>query len=226
MRDDELDEERQEWLSLGKAATMLGVHNMTLRRWSDSGRFPCYRTAGGHRRFALSDIEEYLQRQSVSPSNHLPESWATTALVQTRQQVAHQDQQPWLQAVEEQGLRAEYRQMGHQLMGLLLQYIAADEPNGSFLTEARRIGRQYGVYGVRAGMPLRAILEATIFFRDILVESSLQIPSTTYVEPQANLRILRRVNQIINTIQLEVTTFYETAGNRGEQPADSWNNDQ
>jgi hypothetical protein len=61
-------------------------------------------------------------------------------------------------------------------------------------------------------MTLSSIIEATLFFRDILVESSLQIPSSTYVEPGTSLRILRRVNQIINTVQLAVTEFYEFSG--------------
>jgi excisionase family DNA binding protein len=210
--DQEVSEKQTEWLSLGKAAAMLGVHSMTLRRWSDSGSFPSLRTAGGHRRFARRDIEVYLARQSPQAPEGLSDAWANMALVETRQQVVHHSQHRWLKTIDEENLRDEYRQLGHRLMGLLLQYIAAEEPNGSFIEEARRIGRLYGAYGLRAGLSLTAILEATLFFRDILIESSLQIPTTTYVEPDANLRILRRVNQIINTIQLSVSDLYEKAG--------------
>lgn len=210
---DEIDlSDDTEWLPLGKAATLLGVHNMTLRRWSDAGRFPSYRTPGGHRRFALSDIQAYLLRQRGGQSDDLGQDWADTALVATRKQVAGQPDSRWLQAISEEKLRDEYRQLGHQLMGLLLQYVAAEDANGSLIEEARRIGRRYGVYGIRAGLTLTNIIEATLFFRDILVESSLQIPTTTYVEPDASLRILRRVNEIINAVQLAVTDYYETVG--------------
>jgi len=202
-------DDRTEWLSLSKAATMLGVHSMTLRRWSDSGRFPSHRTAGGHRRFALSDIQSYLGRQKNVPADKLTNEWADAALVQTRQQVAGQKEQRWLREIDQEDQREEYRQLGHQLMGLLLQYVATEEPNGSFIDEARRLGRLYGAYGVRAGLTLTSILEATLFFRDILIESSLEIPTNTYVEPGASLRILRRVNQIINTVQITVASYYE-----------------
>jgi len=201
-----------EWLSLGKAAALLGVHNMTLRRWSDSGRFPSYRTAGGHRRFAMKDIQEFLAQQQPSQEEDQPlsaDNWAESALVLTRAQVADRQQPGWMQAIDDQELRDEYRQLGHRLMGLLLQYIATDEPNGGFIEEARRIGRMYAMYGMNAGLSLTDILEATLFFRDILVESSLQVPETTKVEPESSLRILRRVNQIINAVQLTVTGFYE-----------------
>jgi excisionase family DNA binding protein len=205
-------EDHPEWLSLSKAAALLGVHGMTLRRWSDSGRFPSYRTAGGHRRFAVSDIQAYLARQKRGTADQVAGTWVDQALVQTRRQVAVRDQRRWLKAIDDQDLRGEYRRLGHQLMGLLLQYVAAEEPNGTFIEEAERMGRRYGVYGLRAGLSLSSILEATHFFRDILLESSLQIPTTTFVEPDASLRILRRVNQIINTIQLAVTELYETVG--------------
>ena len=191
---------------------MLGVHTMTLRRWSDSGRFPSYRTPGGHRRFALGDIQAYLLRQRGGQSDELSQDWADTALVATRQQVAEKPESRWMQVIDGEELRDEYRQLGHQLMGLLLQYVAAEDTNGSLVEEARRVGRRYGVYGIRAGLTLTNILEATLFFRDILIESSLKIPTTTYVEPDASLRILRRVNEIINAVQLAVTDYYETVG--------------
>ena len=209
--------QEDEWLSLGKAAEMLGVHTMTLRRWSDSGRFPSYRTAGGHRRFALKDILAFIdQRRKVPDSNkasateaEVDAAWADTALVQTRELVAQDDQQQWLAAIDSRHLRTEYRQMGHNLMGLLLQYVAADETDGTFLDEAERIGRWYGEIGQQAGLTLTSILEATLFFRDILIESTMLVPAKATVEPEANLRILRRVNQIINTVQLAITDFYE-----------------
>ena len=82
--------DESEWLPLGKAATLLGVHSMTLRRWSDSGRFPSYRTPGGHRRFAISDIQKYLLRQRGVEADEIGQDWADNALVATRQQVARE----------------------------------------------------------------------------------------------------------------------------------------
>lgn len=212
----ELADNDTDWLPLGKAAALLGVHTMTLRRWSDSGRFPSYRTPGGHRRFALGDIQAYLLRQRGGEPDELGQDWADSALVATRQQVADQPQSHWLQVIDEEHLRDEYRQLGHRLMGLLLQYVASEDANGSLVEEARHVGRRYGMYGKRAGLSLTSILEATLFFRDILIESSLKIPTTTYVEPDASLRILRRVNEIINAVQLSVTDYYETIGRMKE----------
>lgn len=42
--------------ALGEAAERLGVHPVTLRRWSESGKIRAVRTPGGHRRFPESEI--------------------------------------------------------------------------------------------------------------------------------------------------------------------------
>jgi len=43
-------------VSIGKAAKILGVSKMTLRRWDEEGRLTSIRTEGGHRRYDLSVI--------------------------------------------------------------------------------------------------------------------------------------------------------------------------
>jgi diguanylate cyclase (GGDEF)-like protein/excisionase family DNA binding protein len=43
-------------VTLGEAAEALGVSGSTLRRWAEHGRILTTRTAGGHRRFAVSEV--------------------------------------------------------------------------------------------------------------------------------------------------------------------------
>ena len=49
-----------EWLTLGQAATYLGVAQSTVRKWSDGGRLPAFYTPGGHRRFRRADLDVFL----------------------------------------------------------------------------------------------------------------------------------------------------------------------
>src|SRR4051794_34612809 len=44
------------WLSIDAACKLLGVDQSTLRRWSDSGKIPVFRTPGGHRRYNEEDL--------------------------------------------------------------------------------------------------------------------------------------------------------------------------
>jgi excisionase family DNA binding protein len=49
-----------DWLTLGQAASYLGVAQSTVRKWSDGGRLPAFYTPGGHRRFRRSDLDDFL----------------------------------------------------------------------------------------------------------------------------------------------------------------------
>ena len=50
-----------EWLTLGQAASYLGVAPSTIRTWSDDDRVPFFKTPGGHRRYRRSDLDAFLE---------------------------------------------------------------------------------------------------------------------------------------------------------------------
>ncbi len=47
-------------LTASQAARALGVSVSTVRRWSDSGALPGYRTPGGQRRFSREQIDAFI----------------------------------------------------------------------------------------------------------------------------------------------------------------------
>jgi excisionase family DNA binding protein len=53
-----------DWLTLGQAATYLGVAQSTIRKWTDKGRLAAFKTPGGHRRFRQSDLDAFLGSSS------------------------------------------------------------------------------------------------------------------------------------------------------------------
>jgi excisionase family DNA binding protein len=56
-------------VSTRRVATMLGVSEATVKRWSDAGTLRCFRTVGGHRKFRLRDVKGFLadQRDDAPP---------------------------------------------------------------------------------------------------------------------------------------------------------------
>lgn len=54
-------------LTTSEAAAMLGVSVPTIRLWSDQGRVPCHRTAGGHRRFEVEELADWLRSADAPP---------------------------------------------------------------------------------------------------------------------------------------------------------------
>ena len=61
-----------DWLTLGQAATYLGVAQSTVRKWSDGGRLPAFYTPGGHRRFRRRDLDSFLSGSRGAPAHGTP----------------------------------------------------------------------------------------------------------------------------------------------------------
>ena len=55
-------------ITVTQAASLLHVRPHSVRRWADAGLLPCFRFGfRGDRRFALSDVEEFLAGRASGP---------------------------------------------------------------------------------------------------------------------------------------------------------------
>jgi excisionase family DNA binding protein len=70
--------ERNRFLNVGQAASYLGVSPASLRKWSDDGRVPVYRTPGGQRRYSVLDLDAFME----SMRQPAPSDAATARAVQ------------------------------------------------------------------------------------------------------------------------------------------------
>lgn len=200
--------ERETWLPLGEAAARLNVHPSTLRRWADNGEIPILLTPGGHRRFATADLDRFAQEHRVAQDGPIEEMWAGEALTQARHElVVHRDDQ-WLAAYDERA-RQRHRELGMQLMGLTMRFLADEEASERCLEEARAIGREYGRIAQAMGQSLSAALRASIFFRDTLVETAIHLPESAHVRPAASRHLLHRINALLNTVHLAIAEVYD-----------------
>jgi excisionase family DNA binding protein len=195
-------------MTLTEAADALRVHPTTLRRWADSGQVPVFLTPGGHRRFAASDMRHIAaRRHAVRKVGPVERIWADQALAAARQQLVAQEGERWLKQ-HDGGARDRNRQMGQQLMGLILEYLTADEDDGPQLEQARTIGAHYGHASRDLGLPLTDALRAAMFFRDALTTSAVQLPENVRIPTGSQVRLVMRINRIVNEVQLGVAEAY------------------
>jgi excisionase family DNA binding protein len=164
---------KDDWLNLGEAADLLGIHPSTLRAWSDRGDIPAHRTSGQHRRFRRADIESWVdsRREShVSPGQLLVEN----VLGRTRMQMAEGGlvATGWYQRFDEPQ-RRELRETGRHQLQLLLRYLS-DEANG-VQTEMEAVGQAYERLGREAGLSLAETVRVFLFFRDFLYDSVIDV---------------------------------------------------
>ena len=197
-------------LTLKQAAARLGVHPATLRRWTDQGDILVVVTPGGHRRFPHSEVERLAHRHQSKPpeAGTLRMALEHQALTHTRAEIAEHPDERWMTLLDEQA-REEQRRLGRRVMGLMMQYVSVNDDAEDLLREARTIGHTYAEMTQRTGLGLSQTLQAMMFFRENVVESVVLLPDSVRSRPEANQRLLRRVNTFLNAILLGVTESYE-----------------
>ncbi|HAX25288.1 MAG TPA: helix-turn-helix domain-containing protein [Thermomicrobiales bacterium] len=158
------------WLSIDQACQMLGVDPSTLRRWSDSGKVPVFRTPGGHRRYAEDDLKAIVtgdpQRSGINRrvlTNRSMSAYEHDYLAQARTRA-------WYRAYDPRTLD-EMRPLGRRMVDLTIRYISGRGDRESLLDEGRDLGREYGYYSARVGLSTADALEAFLFFRTPVIQT-------------------------------------------------------
>ena len=197
------------WLTIGQAAERLGVHPTTLRRWADDGDIPIMITPGGHRRFSVSEVDRFQdERHRLRVVAGLERIWADHALTKARAEVISHQEEDLLSPFDEQE-REHKRRLGRRMMGLLLQYVSIAEGGEGILEEASAIGKEHAENALALGLPVSDALRVSMFFRDAVLEAALDLPEKAHVHTGANLNLVRRINTLLNVVQLAITERYD-----------------
>ncbi|NDJ85797.1 MAG: helix-turn-helix domain-containing protein [Chloroflexi bacterium] len=198
----------KKWLSLTQASDMLGVHPTTLRRWADNGDVPVYVTPGGHRRFLESDIADMIENRLSPHQEDAERLWARKALSTTKQRLQTDGtQMAWLDVFDEEQ-RLRQRELGQRLLELIMNHISRPVDDDSLLDEAQDIALRYAESCQSLGLTAAQCLEIVIFFRDSMSESALQLPQVASFDEDMLLRLMRKINQVFNLIQVTVVRQY------------------
>lgn len=198
----------REWLSLSKVAEMLGVHPSTVRNWSDQGVLPTHRTKGGHRRYLRSEVDLWMQAQrSDGPTD--ARLVAQNALRNTRFQISEGrlKAEPWYQKLDEDA-REHYRRSGRSLLQGLIAYLNSDEKAG--IVEADALGYEYASRGHSCGLNSVEAVHAFLFFRNVLLESMLDVFEAAAVQsPSVWNDMFRKITTFTDRILVKLLQTYE-----------------
>ncbi len=165
--------QKSQWLSLRDACRLLDVSNTTLRQWADNGYLRVYRTPGGHRRFLRDDVESFTNAPEKAQEQGREDAIEGSALRKIRRSLGRNDvlQQPWYQSIEEEG-KVRMRLFGRRLLSLLLQEAGSRRRRQELLEEAHLLGREYGTEMSERGVTLKDTIEAFVFFRTMVLDST------------------------------------------------------
>lgn len=198
---------------LRHAAEFLGVHPTTLRRWADAGEIPVALTPGGHRRFTRADIEAFVaRRKRLRTIGSLEQIWADRAMEATRRDLHVSNAHPaWIDAFDE-ATRELHRVLGQKLMRISLSYLKAADGDAAPLKSAEHIGVQYANSFRSHGLSLLQALPILFFFRDTMLQTTLQLPDLVNLTSEASLPIFRRMCTVFNAVELAMVEAYSSSG--------------
>jgi excisionase family DNA binding protein len=200
-----------EWLSLSKVATILGVHPSTIRNWSDQGMIPVHRTQGGHRRYLRSEVELWIESQRVNGDDSLADIRLAmqSALKNTRFQISEGrlNEELWYQKLDDEA-RQQYRASGRSLLQGLLNFLISEHELAT--AEAEALGYEYASRGRRYGMNSVEATHAFLFFRNVLMESMLSVYEAAAVRsPFAWSDMFRKMGDFTDKILITIMETYE-----------------
>jgi excisionase family DNA binding protein len=192
------------WLTLGEASDLLGIHHTTLRAWADRGEIPAFRTPGGHRRFRLADLRAFLHaRANPSPPSASVDSAVEHALSRVRQEIANMPG-AWRAELDEP-TREVNRARGRRLFALALNYVMRPEQRAEILKDGRALGLQYGREAAQAGVGLAETGRTVQFFRRQLLES---VRREEALDP-GDVEIRQMIAQFLDEVLYAVLEGYE-----------------
>lgn len=160
-------------LGLKQAAEIIGVSCSTLRRWADQQCVPSFRTAGGHRRFLVADLDVLRAGPLLVTGEAATFGLGQRATRQIRRQLASRPapDSAWLDSLNGHA-RERFGLLGRQLLMLVEDYTAERRPRTDLLSQARVFGLLYGRELIASGLNLRQGLEAFTFFRRAVEEAA------------------------------------------------------
>lgn len=198
-----------DWLNLGEAAEMLGVHPSTLRTWADHGEIPAHRTPGRHRRFKRSDIEAWAVVRREAPQT-TGQMIIQNALGRARMQVADGQLRnaAWYQRLDETR-KLQFREASRQLLAALVRHL--NEGGEAALLEGQQLGQEYERLGREAGLTLSEKIGVFLYFRDFLYDSVVDVYQATGRHAAREwAQMHRKITAFTNQVLLALVDAHES----------------
>ncbi|MEZ4506567.1 MAG: helix-turn-helix domain-containing protein [Thermomicrobiales bacterium] len=218
------------WLSIREACAFLGVDQSTLRRWTNDGRVPVFKTPGGHRRYAREDLRALV----VGNPRKTTKSRVSRQELTSRTLSAYQDdylktarEQKWFRAFGATS-QEEHRRIGRRLVDLAIRYAATpgqQEDRAELLDEGREIGVHYGTSSARAGLSTSETIEVFLYFRYPVVKALLDVIEKEGLPARRASRLFIGIDDFIDEVLVAMIRAHGEASGaeprNGDRPDDS-----
>jgi len=205
----------KKWLSLKQASQLLGIHPVTLRIWADTGKLPCTRTPGGHRRFAEEDIVAFYESDSNRAEATDVELKVQSSLERARWELSKTGltAEDWYEVFDQAGRHRE-REMGQRLLTLLVLYATGEREDagpaeGGILREARQIGEQMGRYTAEVGLSLAETLRVFLMFESSTIDAAVPALARPGRIDERDIQVHARAHAFMREVLFALLEVYQ-----------------
>lgn len=199
------------WLSIDAACQMLGVDQSTLRRWSDSGKVPVFRTPGGHRRYNEDDLKALMQGDS-RPRRRMSRQVLTDMSFSGYESdfIRQVRSRAWYRAYDTKQVE-ELRALGRRLVDLAIRSIAGRADQRQIIEDAEAIGRRYGTISAAAGLSADDAVEAFLFFRYPVIQAMTRFIEEEGIPAKRSGRIFVEISQFLDRVLVATVSAHTRA---------------
>ena len=199
----------KDWLTLGQASEVLGIHYTTLRTWADSGAIAVFRTPGGHRRFSAEDLRRFLEQRVEQTEIMDSGALVDAAVGRVRDQMRQSPDQThgWIASADE-ATRDLQRARGRQLFASAIAYVMKPAQRKQILLDGHQLGYAYGREAAASKINLAEAGRAVQFFRNQLV-LALQHDQGGEGLDADDVQIQQHVNRFLDEVLYAVLEGYE-----------------
>lgn len=196
------------WVNLGRACEILGVNESTVRRWADAEQIRCFRTPGGHRRFAEADLIALTEGGGGAANHELQ----TAAVRRIRRRLNAGSEGSGWYAQTEEDVREASRPLGRRLVALVEQYISTTrrQQHEEIEEEVDEIGHSYGAMLFERHTPLLQAMQAFTFFRRSLDDTAKQLAERNSMSAEDAARAREAIAGLADRVLLGVTAAFDS----------------
>ncbi|MCB0278611.1 MAG: B12-binding domain-containing protein [Calditrichaeota bacterium] len=109
-----------------EAAKILGVNVSTIKRWTDEGKLPCVKSAGGHRKFMMDHLSAFLAQHNKKASKLSLFSIESKNDLKISEAIIHSDYPSLVKQVLKQSFACNRDRVQQVLNGMYLAQIELD----------------------------------------------------------------------------------------------------
>jgi excisionase family DNA binding protein len=191
------------WVSLARACEILGVNESTVRRWADADKIRCFRTPGGHRRFAEADLI------AITQGTHENRELGDAAVSRIRRELhGRTSDAPWFRDIGADEREA-LRPLGRRLVEIVDDYLSGRGDRDALDAEVDEIGASYGRELFGRGVSLGQAMQGVVFFRRSLDETAKQLSARHRLTDEEASRAREEIAALADRVLVGVSAAYD-----------------